>query len=179
MVIPDDAVLVDAVNRLQQNLFINAPTIAQTAAIRCFDADTLEELEGYVAKYSASRTIILAALQNIPELARVPGRIAPADGGFYVYIDLGDESDGGEVCSCQDAGLGSVALCQQLLEEHHVAFTPGTDFEDPATSLGDRRFRISYAGGIETATKAMERFQRFWPVWMERVSDADATRRSD
>jgi hypothetical protein len=46
----------------------------------------------------------------------------------------------------------------------------GNDFEDPATGLGDRRFRISYAGGIDTAKQAMDRFRRFWPTWLERVS---------
>ena len=63
-------------------------------------------------------------------------------------------------------------MCKTFLEEEHVAFTPGNDFEDPNGNLGDRRFRISYAGGIETAQSAMERFHRFWPSWIERVQKA-------
>ena len=65
----------------------------------------------------------------------------------------------------------STIRCKALLEEEHVAFTPGTDFEDPESSLGDRRFRISYAGGVETATKGLKRFRKFFPTWLERVKE--------
>mmetsp|Transcript_10796 Transcript_10796/g.22837 ORF Transcript_10796/g.22837 Transcript_10796/m.22837 type:complete len:475 (-) Transcript_10796:41-1465(-) len=160
MVIPEE--LVDPINRLQQNMFINAPTISQTAALKCWDVDTLSELEGHVEKYRTSRGIILAELATISEIDS--SNIAPADGGFYVYVDLGDENVA--------PGLGSVAMCKTLLEEEHVAFTPGVDFEDPSGALGNRRFRISYAGGVETAKRAMDRFHRFWPSWMERVQAA-------
>jgi aspartate/methionine/tyrosine aminotransferase len=162
MVLPEG--LIDAINSLQQNMFINAPTISQTAAMRCWDEDTTAVLEKHVAKYRASRAIILEELSSIKELD--PKNIAPADGGFYVYIDLGDENVA--------PGFGSVSMCKSFLEEEYVAFTPGNDFEDPEGHLGDRRFRISYAGGIDTAKEAMERFHRFWPTWMERVRQAKA-----
>jgi aspartate/methionine/tyrosine aminotransferase len=154
MVIPEH--LIEPINSLQQNMFINAPTISQTAALKCWDDDTIAILESHVAKYKSSRSLILNELAHFPSLT-----VAPADGGFYVYVDLGDDNIA--------PGFGSVAMCKAFLEEEHVAFTPGNDFEDPSTSLGDRRFRISYAGGIETARQAMERFHRFWPSWLERV----------
>lgn len=45
-----------------------------------------------------------------------------------------------------------------------------TDFEDPSSELGDRRFRISYAGGTNTVKNAMERFHHFWIAnWVCRV----------
>lgn len=160
MVIPD--ALVDPINRLQQNMFINAPTISQTAALKCWDVDTLSELEGHVEKYRTSRGIILTDLATISEIDS--NNIAPADGGFYVYVDLGDENVA--------PGFGSVAMCKKLLEEENVAFTPGSDFEDPSGTLGDRRFRISYAGGVETARRAMDRFHRFFPNWLETVNEA-------
>jgi aspartate/methionine/tyrosine aminotransferase len=160
MIIPEN--LLDAINSLQQNMFINAPTISQTAALKCWDDDTIEELEKHVQKYRTSRQHILDQLKNFKELD--PKKIAPADGGFYIYIDLGPENVA--------PGFGSVMMCQCLLEEKYVAFTPGIDFEDPTTDLGDRRFRISYAGGIETAKEAMERFYDFWPSWVLRVQGA-------
>ena len=160
MVVPPH--LQDGINRLQQNMFINAPTISQTAALSCWEKDTIKELEGHVQMYSMGRELILKELDTIKE---IPNKnIAPADGGFYVYVDLGDENVAKD--------HGSVAMCQTFLEECHVAFTPGTDFEDPATTLGDRRFRISYAGGVDTAKEAMERFHKFWPTWLERVRKA-------
>jgi aspartate/methionine/tyrosine aminotransferase len=160
MVIPES--YVDPINSLQQNMFINAPTISQTAAMKCWDKETIEELEGHVQKYRTSRELILEQLQKIKELD--PKNIAPANGGFYVYVDLGDENTA--------PGLGSVKLCEELLEKYHVAVTPGIDFEDPLHNLGDRRFRISYAGGIETVREAMERFSQFWPTWVEKVKAA-------
>lgn len=160
MVIPEH--LVDVVNKLQQNMFINAPTISQIAAMKCWDEETITELEKHVQKYRTSRQLILDQLQTFTEIN--PKNIAPADGGFYIYIDLGDENVA--------PGLGSVNMCQSLLEEKHVAFTPGIDFEDPTMTTGDRRFRISYAGGIETVREAMERFHDFWPTWIERVRAA-------
>ena len=157
MIIPDH--LVDPINSLQQNMFINAPTISQTAAMKCWDDDTIEELEEHVVKYTKSRSIILEELAQIPEISQK--NIAPADGGFYVYVDLGEENIA--------PGIGSVAMCEALLEEEYVAFTPGTDFEDPNGNLGDRRFRISYAGGVENSKEGLLRFRRFWPSWLERV----------
>lgn len=145
-------------------MFINAPTISQTAALRCWDLATTEILEQHVAKYKTSRTLILEELSKLKGLD--PKNIAPADGGFYVYIDLGDENVA--------PSFGSVAMCRALLEEQYVAFTPGNDFEDPATNLGNRRFRISYAGGIDTVREAMERLHTFWPTWLERVRRAKA-----
>jgi aspartate/methionine/tyrosine aminotransferase len=160
MVIPEP--VLDAINSLQQNMFINAPTISQTAALRCWDDDTITQLEKHVEKYRTSRELILGQLKRFTELDAK--NIAPADGGFYIYVDLGEENVA--------PGYGSVKMCEELLETHYVAFTPGNDFEDPETSLGDRRFRISYAGGIETVREAMERFYTFWPTWMEQVRAA-------
>jgi aspartate/methionine/tyrosine aminotransferase len=160
MVLPEK--LVDPINRLQQNMFINAPTISQTAALKCWDDDTIVELEDHVKKYEKSRALILEELQKLPGLD--PKNIAPADGGFYVYVDLGDSNVA--------PGKGSIAFCSTFLETHHVAFTPGVDFEDPSTQLGDRRFRISYAGGIDTAAQAMQRLELFWPEWLAMVKKA-------
>ena len=165
MIIPD--ALIEPINSLQQNMFINAPTISQTAAIKCWDTDTIVELEKHVEKYRASRSIILEELSRISHID--PNNIAPADGGFYIYVDLGDENVTDQ--------FGSVKMCQLLLEEQHVAFTPGIDFEDPTTNLGERRFRISYSQGIDVVKEAMERFQQFFPTWMERVqNDKDKAR---
>lgn len=115
MVVPSD--LLDPINVLQQNMFINAPTISQTAAMKCWEPDTIQELEGHIAKYRASREFILKELKNIKE---IPAKnVAPADGGFYVYIDLGEDN------VAIEAGLGSTEMCRSLLEEEGVAFTPG------------------------------------------------------
>ena len=159
MIIPDH--FINTINSLQQNMFINAPTISQTAALKCWDDESIKELESHVEKYKESRSIILEQLGEISEIDS--SNIAPADGGFYVYIDLGEKNVA--------PGFGSVAMCKALLEEEKVSFTPGTDFEDPKSGLGDRRFRIAYSRGIEVSIEAMKRFRRFWPIWLKQVSD--------
>ena len=169
MVIPDNEGITKAINSLQQNMFINAPTISQTAALKCWDAETIDELETHVTKYKTSRQIILNALASIPEIS--PSNISPADGGFYVYVDLGRENI--------SHGYGSVCMCETLLEEEKVAFTPGTDFEWDRSGLGDQRFRISYAGGVHTVEQAMIRFQRFWPSWIKRVRENASVDKED
>jgi len=161
MIIPP--ALIQPINSLQQNMFISPPTLSQIAAIQCWEESTIEELEAHVQKYRASREIILEKLSTTTIDNQ---NIAPADGGFYVYVDLGEENTA--------PGLGSVALCSDLLEEEGVAFTPGIDFEDPSNGMGDRRFRISYAGGVETAREAMERFIGFWPSWQKKIKEARA-----
>lgn len=157
MIIPDH--FINTINSLQQNMFINAPTISQTAALKCWDDESIKELESHVDKYRKCRSIILEQLGEISEIDS--SNIAPADGGFYVYIHLDEE--------IVAPGLGSVAMCKALLEEEKVAFTPGNDFEDPKSDLGDKRFRISYAGGVDTSKEAMKRFRRFLPGWLQRV----------
>lgn len=164
MIISDD--LITGINSLQQNMFINAPTISQTAALKCWEDECLAELETHVEKYRISRTFILEELARIEEID--PSNVAPADGGFYVYVDLGD-------ANVAPPEWDSVSMCQVLLEEQHVAFTPGIDFEDPESNLGGRRFRISYAQGVQVAQEAMERFHTFWPTWLQRVRAAQAT----
>lgn len=115
MILPSD--LLAPINVLQQNMFINAPTISQTAAMQCWEDETIEELEKHVAKYRASREFVLKEMETIKE---IPAKnVAPADGGFYVYVDLGDEN------VCLEKGLGSTEMCKQLLETEGVAFTPG------------------------------------------------------
>lgn len=159
MIIPE--ALVEPVNSLQQNMFISAPTVSQTAALRCWDDDCISELESHVVMYRASRALILEELASIREIH--PDNIAPADGGFYVYVDLGAEH--------VTEGYGSTSMCAALLEEKYVAFTPGIDFE-ATTNLGDRRFRISYSQGVDVAKEGLDRFKQFFPSWLERVHNA-------
>lgn len=89
-------------------MFISAPTISQTTALRCWDDETTQELEGHVENYKTSRGIILRELATLAEIRRE--NIAPADGGFYIYFDLGEENTA-------FPDLGSVSICQSLLEE--------------------------------------------------------------
>jgi aspartate/methionine/tyrosine aminotransferase len=143
MVVPPS--LVDAMNRLSQNMYINAPTLSQLAATHAFECD--DELQGHIAKYRQNRDCVLRTLK---ELGLEEG-CSPADGAFYVYVDL-------SASGVNDAP----ALCRQILEEAGVAITPGSDFEDPDSGLGLKRIRFSYSRSTEEVEKGMSKFKAWW-----------------
>lgn len=137
MVLPQAAVR--PVEKLMQNLFISAPTLAQLAATAAFDA--YDELDRHVARYAANRRILLDAL---PRLGIE--RFAPPDGAFYVYADVSPWTD------------DSPRFCAELLEATGVAITPGIDFDPPR---GRRTVRFSYAADTESVAEAMTRLDDF------------------
>jgi aspartate/methionine/tyrosine aminotransferase len=137
LVLPEE--LVPAVERLAQNLFIAASTVAQVAALGAFDDQP--ELDRRIAAYRRNRDRLLAALARAGL-----ERTAPADGAFYVYADVGDLTD------------DSVAFCREILERTGVALTPGVDFDEPR---GHRYVRLSFAGAEEVVDEAADRLERF------------------
>ena len=63
MVVPPS--LIDVMNRLSQNMFINAPTLSQIAAEEAFSAESIQELQQNVEKYAVNRKIVLDTLQDL------------------------------------------------------------------------------------------------------------------
>ena len=126
VVVPDH--LVDTVERLQQNLYICAPHVAQIAALAALDATV--ELDGHVDRYRVNRTVMLDGLT-----AAGITDIAPADGAFYVYAHVPHLTT--------DLEMSSMDLCPRWLEELGVACTPGIDFD---LARGHEYIRFSYAG---------------------------------
>jgi aspartate/methionine/tyrosine aminotransferase len=121
MVVPDR--LVRPVERLAQNLFICPTHASQVAALAAMDATP--ELEANRTVYAANRDILLGALRGAGLT-----RIAPPDGAFYLYADVGHLTD------------DSRRLAADILDRAGVAVTPGLDF-DPVR--GGRFLRFSYA----------------------------------
>lgn len=125
MVVPDD--LARPIESLAQNLFISPPTLSQVAAVAAFECR--DELEANVARYASNRSLLLN------ELPRAGfNDLAPADGAFYIYADVGHLTNDSE------------AYCARILGETGVAVTPGVDF-DP--ERGNRFLRFSFAGTTE------------------------------
>ena len=140
MVVPEAHVR--AVEVLAQNMFINAPTIAQHAALAAFDAE--DELEERRARYAANRALLL---QELPRLGL--SGFSPAQGAFYLYCDVGNLTN------------DSVELTRRILNEAHVAITPGVDF-DPVD--GRRFVRFSYCATGEDIEAGLERLAQ----WLQR-----------
>ncbi len=133
MIVPPD--LLRAVECLAQNFFISPPTLSQHAAIAAFDCKA--ELEANVARYARNRDILLKALPGLGF-----DRLAPSDGAFYLYADIGHLTNDSE------------QFCRRLLDEAGVACTPGVDF-DPVD--GATQIRFSFSGTTEDMEEAVRR----------------------
>ena len=137
MVVPEG--LIRVIERLAQNLYIAPPTVSQYAALAAFDAG--EELEAYKAAYARNREMLLSELSQAGY-----GKLAPADGAFYLYADIAHLTDDAE------------SFAQRMLKETGVAATPGIDFDEEE---GRRSLRFSYAGTFEHMREAVRRL-RTW-----------------
>jgi aspartate/methionine/tyrosine aminotransferase len=129
---------------LAGNFALCAPVPAQHAALAAFTDRSYAEAATGVAAFDDARRVLLDA---VPDLGW--GGVAPADGAFYVYAELGDA-----LVSYPD----SVAWCAALLESEGVALTPGTDFD---TVRGGTTVRISLAAGPEAVAAAVGRIHSF------------------
>jgi aspartate/methionine/tyrosine aminotransferase len=114
MVVPD--ALVPVVERLAQNLFICPSTVAQHAALACFEPESIAEYERRRGEFKARRDWFIPQLDAMG--LKVP--VLP-DGAFYAWAD----------CSqlCRKLGVeSSWELAFELMKQAHVAVTPGRDF---------------------------------------------------
>ncbi len=143
--------LVERTRAFMSNLFLTPPSLSQHAGLVAMDCR--EELEGHVAVYRTNRALILEALPSLG-LAR----IAPPDGAFYVYADVGHLTD------------DSMGFCRQLLEDTGVATAPGIDF-DPVE--GHRFIRLSFAVSTAEIREALSRLQP-WFAARTPIASGDA-----
>ena len=119
------------------NLFLTPPSLSQHAGLVAMDQHAV--LEGHIEVYRRNRSLMLDAL---PALGLKS--IAPPDGAFYIWADIGHLTD------------DSVAFCEQLLRDTGVATAPGVDF-DPVD--GHRFMRFSFAVSTAEVEAALERLK--------------------
>jgi aspartate/methionine/tyrosine aminotransferase len=131
---------VPGLEKLAQNFFISPPTIAQYAALRAFDEDTLEILERRRADFARRRDFLLGGLRELGF-----GLPAAPQGAFYLYAEM------------QHLGLDSMAFCQRALEQHGVAVTPGADFGFYRAS---EHVRFAYTTGMDRLQEGLRRLGR-------------------
>ena len=142
LVVPD--AMVPAVERLAQSLFICASTVAQYAALACFEAESIAEYERRRAEFKARRDWFIPQLNALG--LNVP--VAP-DGAFYAWAD----------CSAFARKLGiegSWDFAFEVMKRAHVAVTPGRDFGTAETS---RFVRFSTASSMAHLEEAIARLK--------------------
>src|SRR5262249_38534590 len=83
-------------------------------------------------------------IEGLPEAGLT--KFLPADGAFYLYADVSDFTS------------DSFAFARRMLEEAHVAATPGVDF-DPVH--GKNFIRFSYARSTDDMREAVRRIARW------------------
>jgi len=138
MVLPP--ALVAPVEKLAQNLYICPSTLAQHAALACFEPESIAEYERRRAEFRRRRDFVVPALERIG--LHVP--VAP-DGAFYAWADVSKFS------------ASSWDFCFELMRRAHVALTPGRDF-GPAAA--ERYLRLSFARSMAELETAVARIER-------------------
>jgi aspartate/methionine/tyrosine aminotransferase len=137
MVVPE--ALVPVIERLAQNLFICPSTIAQHAALACFEDPSIVLYEQRRAEFKARRDYFIPQLNAL-------GLTVPVmpDGAFYAWAD----------CSELCAKLGikdSWDFAFEVMNRAHVAITPGRDFGTAQTANFVRFSTASSMQQLETA----------------------------
>ena len=135
LVVPEE--LVAPIEKLAQNLYICPSTVAQHAALACFEPESIAEYERRREEFRARRDFLVPALNQL-------GLAVPVmpDGAFYAWAD------------CSAHNPSSWDFCFDMMKRAHVAITPGRDFGH----FGTERFvRLSYANSMAQLHEAVDR----------------------
>jgi len=139
MVLPDE--MVDAVDRIAQNIFLAASTPAQYAALEAFSDESMAVMQSRRDEFAERKNYLLPALTQIGfKIAAEP------QGAFYIYADCSAFTD------------DSFQLANQLLENAGVAVTPGKDFgENNVTQY----LRFAYTQPVDVLQQGVERIKKY------------------
>jgi len=134
--------MLPAIEKLAQNFFICASSLAQHAALACFTPQALAVAEERRQEFRRRRDYI------VPELLKLGFEIPVLpDGAFYVYADCSRLSDDAD------------RLTRDILDQTGVVLTPGLDFGVD----GAKRFiRVSYATSMENLQEAVRRLREYF-----------------
>ena len=125
--------------KIQQNLFICAGSVAQRAgiaALREADAD-VEHMKNI---YNERRKYMISRLRELGFRITVE-----PTGAFYVFVDARHLSG------------DSYKLAFDILDKAHVGVTPGIDFGENAEGY----LRFSYANSLENIVEALNRIEKY------------------
>ena len=132
---------VSAIDKLAQNLFLAAPTMAQHAALKAFDEGSISILEARRREFQQRRDFLLPALREIGfDIPVIP------DGAFYLYAN------------CSRFSADSYSFTSRLLEEAGVAITPGIDF---GINKPETHVRFAYTTSMENLREGVQRLRAF------------------
>ena len=132
--------------KLAQNLYISASSIAQHAALACFTPESTAIFEQRRAAFRERRDYLLPALRALGFRIEVE-----PEGAFYLYCDVSAFTDDAQ------------AFCAHFLETQHVAFTPGLDF---GHHRANEHVRLAYTQEVPRLEEAVARIRRGLETWV-------------
>ncbi len=125
---------------LSQNLFISAPTLSQYGALAAFDDEYQAKVK---EEFKRRRDYLYGELSQIFEIDAAP------QGAFYLWANISKYND------------DSFAFAKELLENIHVASTPGVDFGKNGTN---KYIRFAYTRNIEHLSEGVRRMKEYLGV---------------
>ncbi|EKZ1929416.1 TPA: pyridoxal phosphate-dependent aminotransferase, partial [Stenotrophomonas maltophilia] len=131
--------------KLAQNLYISASSIAQHAALACFSDEAMSIFEQRREAFRQRRDVLLPALRELGFRIEVEPQ-----GAFYLYADVSAFTDDAQ------------AFCAHFLETEHVAFTPGLDF---GFHRANQHVRLAYTQEVPRLQEAVARIARGLQRW--------------
>jgi aspartate aminotransferase len=132
-----DAKVIQAAAALQSQSTSNVCTFAQYGALAALEGPRLE-VQQMAEQFNERRHLLSQGLRALPGI-----RLTEPQGAFYAFPDV------------SSWGLGSMELCNRLLETVGLAVVPGIAFGD------DRCIRLSCAASPTTLQDGLERLGRF------------------
>ncbi len=134
--------MLPAIEKLAQNFFICASSLAQHAALACFTPEALAVAEQRRQEFQRRRDYL------VPELLAMGFDIPVLpDAAFYVYAD------------CSRLAADADQLTRDILDRTGVVLTPGLDFG----VAGAKRFiRVSYATSMNNLQEAVRRLRDYF-----------------
>jgi len=140
LVAPEAAV--PHLEKLAQNFFISMSTPAQYAALAGFGAEAQAIFSERRAEFGRRRNFLLGELRRL-------GFVIPhaPEGALYLYADVKNFTDDSE------------RFCLDMLEQHGIAITPGTDF---GRFRAREHVRFAYTTGMARLEEAVRRFDKIF-----------------
>ena len=126
------------IDALQTHFLANVTTFAQFGALKALQGACDEECRKMKEAFARRRELFCSLLAQIPGV-----KFVRPSGAFYVFADI------------SSFGMESMAFCDKLMDEPHIAAAPGCGF-------GSEGFiRFSYACSEDVIRRALARFADF------------------
>jgi aspartate/methionine/tyrosine aminotransferase len=140
LVAPPEAV--PHLEKLAQNLFISMSTMAQYAALACFEPETRLILNARRDEFAQRRDFLLPELRDLGfDIPHCP------DGALYLYAGISRFK------------MPSAQFCMELLENHGLAITPGADF---GRYKADEHVRFAYTTSMDRLAEGVARLRKLY-----------------